>query len=162
MTTTVRKGTSRPTATAKRTRAAQKATAKPTPATTLPEDFPGARKIRRLLDGAPEHGWTATLSDLDPETGAATVTVTRGEYSIRSQFIEGKSAGYSFHTLPNGKIRKLNNVSAVLHVMAGLSPNGHPLPAPTPKPAAETPTPAASPAARPGRSGQRSPRAAAE
>jgi hypothetical protein len=102
------------------------------------------------VDGARDAGWTATLSDLDPATGAATVTATRGEDSIRSEFIDGKSAGYSFHTLPNGKIRKLNNVSAVLHVMAGLTPAGHPLP--TPAPAAEadpTPTPAAPPAAKP-------------
>jgi hypothetical protein len=138
MTTTVRKGTNRPAAAAKRTRAAQKPNAKPaakpTSAAGLPEDFPGAKKIARLLDGAAEHGWTATLFDLEPKTGAATVTVTRGEDSIRSEFIDGKSAGYSFHTLPSGKVRKLNNVSAVLHVMAGLTPNGHPLPT-----SAETP-----------------------
>jgi hypothetical protein len=57
MTTTVRKGTNRPAA-AKRTRAAQRTTAA-APA-TLPEDFPGAKKIARLLDGAAEQGWTAT------------------------------------------------------------------------------------------------------
>jgi hypothetical protein len=125
MTTTVRKGTNRPAA-AKRTRAAQRTTAA-APA-TLPEDFPGARKIARLLDGAAEQGWTATLSDLDSKIGAATVTCARGEDSIRSEFVDGKSAGYSFHTLPNGKIRKLNNVSAVLHVMAGLTPQREPAP----------------------------------
>ena len=71
MTTTVRKGTNRPAATAKRTRAAQR-TPRPTPATTVPEDFPGAKKIMRLVDGAREAGWEPILSDLDPKTGAAT------------------------------------------------------------------------------------------
>jgi hypothetical protein len=62
------------------------------PTTALPEDFPGAKKIARLLDGAREAGWTATLSDLDPRTGTATVTVTKGEGSIRSEFIDGRAA----------------------------------------------------------------------
>lgn len=151
MTTTVRKGTGRPTATAKRERAAQRAPKATATATgTLPEDFKGRTKVMRLIDGAAEHGWTATLSEMDPKTGAATVTCARGEDSIRSEFIDGKSAGYSFHTLPGGKVRKLNNVSAVLHVMAGLSPPGHPIPAPA-APAAETPAPAAPTAARPAR-----------
>jgi hypothetical protein len=161
MTTTVAKGTNRPTAAAKRTRAAQKTTAPKATATGVPEDFPGAKKIMRLVDGAAEHGWTAALSDLDPKTGAVTVTVTKGEESIRSDFIGGKSAGYSFHTQVGGKVRRLNNVSAVLHVMAGLTPSGHPLAAPTaPADPSPTPTKAAPPAAKPARSRQRSSRAA--
>lgn len=142
MTTTVAKGANRPAAAAKRERAAQRtpatpATRKTTPAPTrkpagkatpgaLPEDFKGAAKIQHLLDGAAEHGWTATLSDADAATGAATVACARGTgadaESIRSEFIDGKSAGYSFLTQPSGKVRRLNNVSAVLHVMAGLAP----------------------------------------
>jgi hypothetical protein len=166
MTTTVAKGTNRPAAAARRTRAAQKppttapkASAPATATGTLPEDFPGAKKIARLVDGAREAGWTPTLSDLDAKTGAATVTCSRGEESIRSEFIAGKSAGYSFHTQVGGKVRRLNNVSAVLHVMAGLTPSGHSLPVPAP---AEDPTPAAPTAARPARSRkQTSPKSAA-
>ncbi|HEX7938867.1 MAG TPA: hypothetical protein VF483_07715 [Gemmatimonadaceae bacterium] len=155
MTTTVRKGTNRPAAAAKRIRAAQKTTRKPVTTATLPEDFPGAKKVARLLDGASEHGWTVALSDLDPKTGAATVTVSKGEDSIRNEFIDGKSAGYAFHTLPDGKVRKLNNVSAVLHVMAGLTPSGHPLPAPTAPAPAEDSTPAVTPALTPRRTRSR-------
>ena len=113
--------------------AAQKTSARK-PAATLPEDFPGRAKVMRLVEGGPEHGWTAALSDIDPATGAATVVVTRGEESFKSDFIGGNSAGYSFHTQPGGKVRRLNNVSAVLHVMAGLGSSGHPLPAPAATP----------------------------
>jgi hypothetical protein len=67
--TTARRGTNRPAAAEKRTRAAQRTT-KPTPPTALPEDFLGTKKIARLLDGAAEHGWTAALSDLEPKTGS--------------------------------------------------------------------------------------------
>lgn len=62
-----------------------------TASATLPEDFPGAKKIMRLLDGpAQEAGWAGRVVSADPQTGAVEVAISKGDVTMTWYGVDGK------------------------------------------------------------------------
>jgi hypothetical protein len=93
------------------------------PVAAVPDDFPAAPKIRRILDTASETGWAAEVADLDPATGAARVRVVRDGVEIVTAFVAGKLDLADLPRRSEGDTsRQLKNVSAVLHAIAALAP----------------------------------------
>lgn len=95
--------------------------AKKAAAAAIPEGTPGADKIKRLLDGAADSGWSAAVAINGP---TVVVKTMRGPESIATTFTDGKLdlSAMPLYSPESGRSVKLKNVSAVLHQMAGDRP----------------------------------------
>jgi hypothetical protein len=87
----------------------------------LPEDFPGRSKAMRLLDGpAQEAGWVGSVKVTDAKTGAAEVSITKGDETMTWFCVDGKQDPAQAPRYTDGRRTvQMKNIAAILAQATG-------------------------------------------